>query len=353
MSNSEDYKIEQYLRQQIPFLSGSTMQRDTRGHSRATCFVIDFSNPTDITTHSQASPVSHDHISSALASSTSVGLNNASSDRSTQKCFAKVYPDYRTDDLRRIEQTYHQLQVNTANIVHVQYLPDTNETFCAYEFITGPTFNDLLSQKPLSFIENLGYRIGAELHKFSQIQGDPVKFQQSLDRELATLLQNARRQKLLYNSKYSEKLPEVDLDRLERSLNHLKQAIYATTPTFVHSDINLNNVIIHAGEPYIIDTDGGKIKFRALDFRGNCWWGWTGDNVDRERAAYRGIYRGLFQDHIPDSFHQELAFTMIYEFILRVQRYTGDDEQVHYSFLRWHDNLEQTNYFENYRFGWF
>jgi len=37
--------------------------------------------------------------------------------------------------------------------------------------------------------------------------------------------------------------------------------------------------------PYFIDIDGGKIKSRALDFRGNCWYGWTGDNLEKDRAV--------------------------------------------------------------------
>lgn len=303
-----------FLQTKIRLLRDSIIEQDFRGHSRVPCFVVT---------------------------------------KSKEKYFVKLYPSDRVQNLKDIEATYAKLKIPTANIVSVQYLPELDRTFCAYKYITGPTFNELLSQKPLKFIEDLGHRIGEELRKFSQVQGDPAEFQQSLERELADLMQNVRHQKELYNSKNSEKLPEIDLDRLERSLNYLKRAIYATTPTFVHSDINLNNVIIHEDKPYIIDTDGGKIKFRALDFRGNCWWGWTGDNVERERAAYRGIYRGLFRDQIPDSFHQELAFTMIYEFILRVQKYVGDNEQIHYSFLRWHENLEKTNYFEGYRFSWF
>ena len=33
---------------------------------------------------------------------------------------------------------------------------------------------------------------------------------------------------------------------------------------------------------------------------------------------YRGIYKGLFNGEIPEQFNKELAFTIIYEFFLKI-----------------------------------
>lgn len=298
----------------INLLQNCNIVRDLRGHSRALCYIAK---------------------------------------SSTDKYFIKVYSGDRTSELFYIESIYDLLQIHTAHIIQANYLVELDATYCVYEFIEGPTLNELLPQLSIDELEQKGHQVGCKLNKFSSIKGDVQKFQCAFDQELSELLSLNRAKQLEYNNSHAEKLPAIDLDRLEKSLEVLKPAIYASDPVFIHSDINLNNIITHQAQPYFIDTEGGKIKFRALDFRGNCWWGWTGENVDKERAIYRGIYRGLFHDQIPDIFHQELSFTMIYEFLLRNQRYKDDPEQIHYSFLRWHDNLEQTNYFENYHFEWF
>lgn len=309
-------KIQQ-LQKQVSLLSDAIITQDTRGHSKALCLVV----------QPQAS--------------------------ARPAYFTKIYPEDRQAQLLKIESTYRQLKIPTAKIIDITYLPSINETVCSHQYLAGPTLKEILPISTVEEYENLGYQVGAELSKFAQVQGDPQKFQQDFDAELAQLWDNVYQKKREYNQTHIQKLPIVNLHRLEKSFNYLKTFVYATTPVFVHSDINLNNIIIHRGKPYFIDTDGGGIKFRALDFRGNCWWGWTGNNVEKERAVYRGIYRGLFTDQIPKSFHQELAFTMIYEFILRVYKYRNDPEQIHYSFLRWHDILTLTRYFENYTFDWF
>lgn len=309
-----DGSLELVLRDEVGFLQDCKMQRDLRGHSRAACYVLE---------------------------------------KMGQQYFMKVYSGDRKEDLWRVEATYAQLNVNTAKIIKTEYLEQLHKTFCIYEYIDGKTLNELLGACDITEAENLGYLVGKETSKFVQLEGDADKFQSEFEAELKPLWANAYRIKREYNMSHEQKLPVINLPRLEKSAQQLKEFIYATKPTFVHSDINLNNIIIHDGEPYFIDTDGGKIKFRALDFRGNCWWGWSGSNVEKERAIYRGIYRGMFNDAIPDSFHQELAFTMIYEFIMRLWRYRGIDEQTHYSFLRWHENLKRTNYFEKYKFPWF
>lgn len=307
-------KVLAELRQKVDFLRAYSVERDLRGHSRALCYI---------------------------ASSEST------------KYFIKVYRDNRVDELKYIELIYDLININTAKIIQTDFLPKINATYCIYEFIDGATLNELLPTLSELELEQKGYQVGQEVRKFFVIKGEPKKFQQAFDQELKDLMKLNRAKKVEYNKSHSELLPEIDLDRLEKSIYYLKTFIYATNPVFVHSDINLNNIIFHQDQPYFIDTEGGKIKFRALNFRGNCWWAWSGDNIDKERAVYRGIYRGVFQDKIPDNFHKELAFTMMYEFLLRNKRYENDPEQIHYSFLRWHDNLEQTNYFEDYHFEWF
>lgn len=312
--------LEAYLRQEIAFLRDCQIRRDTRGHSRIPCFVIE--KPADV-------PGSHTQF------------------------FMKLYPTDRTHDLRQIESFYRQTQVPTAKIVQLGYLPDTEQTYCIYEFITGKTLRELLQKTSANGLEDIGYQTGVELSKFRQVTSSDQSLRNDFSRHLKLLLNNAHTQKRNYNKTHHRKLPRINLRKLEQSLWQLKNVTDQVELTFTHGDINLYNIILHNCHPVFIDTDGGKITYRALDFRGNCWWGWTGNNTEREQAIYRGIYRGYFADEIPVEFHQELGFAIIYEFLLRLQRYEGINEQTYYSFLRWHDILERTKYFENYHFDWF
>lgn len=84
-------------------------------------------------------------------------------------------------------------------------------------------------------------------------------------------------------------------------------------------------------------------------------FGWDGDNIKAEQAIYRGIYKGLFNRNIPDSFHKELAFTIIYEFLLKIfeGNKRNDIGKIEYIFSKFGDIFDRTNYFENYKFEWF
>lgn len=306
-------KIQQ-LQQQVLFLRDSNITQDLRGHSKLLCLVVQ---------------------------------------RGDKKFFTKVYMGDNRDHLKKVEEIYQKFGVPTARIVNLQYLPVTDETVCSYEYIEGPTLKELLPTSTLAEYESLGYQAGAFLNRFSATKGNLVQIQANFEDTLKKLWENVFQKKFIYNQTHNPKLPSINLYRLQKSFEQLKTFVYAAQPVFIHNDINLSNIIIHNHKTYFIDTDGCNFNFRSLGFRGNCWWGWTGNNVDKEHAIYRGIYRGLFQDSIPAEFRKELAFAIVYEFILRVYKYRNDMEQVRYSFLRWYDIFTITDYFENYRFDWF
>lgn len=322
MNHSLDYEAQ--LRQEIDFLRDCQMERDLRGHSQVPCFIL--------------------HKTS---------VKKIGTKRTNTKYFMKVYRGNRVDELKYIESAYKLAHIPTAFIVKIGYLEMTNQTFCIYDFIEGDTLGEWLSQALQAQAEEFGIKVGEELRKFVKLKGDSQKIKQAINLELSELLMLAHSQKISYNQNHAEPLPEVDLYRLEKSMQNLKPALYATTPVFIHSDLNLNNIIINQGKPYFIDTEGSQIGFRALNFRGNCWWCWNGDDTAKEQAVYRGIYRGAFHNQIPASFHQELGFAVMYQFLHRVKKYSNNEAQVHYSFLHWRDLLEQTHYFENYKFDWF
>lgn len=306
-----------YLQTQVSFLAGSKVVRDRRGHSRVPCFTLQ---------------------------------------KGKEKFFAKLYPGYRERSLQDIDRKYDQLNIPTPRIIHLTYLPSIDKTFCVYGYIEGATFAELLPKLSIAEIEQLGRKVGRELKKFVHEQGNQQEFQEKFDVEILALVKNMYLQRsICYQHNYE--LSKIDLGRFEKSLQNLKQVIYQIPPNFAHTDINLTNIIFNKDRPILVDTDGSKMVFRALDFRGIVWWCWNSEMTvtekEREAAAYRGIFQGMFDDKIPHSFHQELSFTMMYEFLIRLQKYAGDNEQTCYSFMRWYENLKQTEYFERYKFPWF
>ena len=57
---------------------------------------------------------------------------------------------------------------------------------------------------------------------------------------------------------------------------------------------------------------------------------------------------------MPDKFHQELACTVIYEFLLKVNEVneTKDMKRLEYLFQKFGDIFNRTDYFESYQFDW-
>ena len=204
-------------------------------------------------------------------------------------------------------------------------------------------------------IENIGLQVGENLSKFKKIKYNKQEIIDLNDKEFNKLINILYISKDFYEKNESEKLYYIDLDRLCDDFLEYKKYVYKNEPTFIHGDINLHNVIVKDGKTYFIDTSNGKSSFRSLDFRGNCWFGWDGDNKINEQAMYRGIYKGLFKGEIPEQFNKELAFTIIYEFFLKINDgYRKKDmEKIKYNFHKFGDIFDRTNYFENYKFEWF
>lgn len=266
------------------------------------------------------------------------------------KYFVKIYDNDRRNDLNEIYNVYYKLNIPTAKILKLEYSPECNKTLCAYEYIDGKTLKELALSENEQELEKIGISVGKQIKKFEKIKGNKEEIVKLLNSELKILMENANEEQEKYKEKI--KLQKIDLERLDNSLNLLKKYVYLNDPSFIHNDVNYNNIIIKNNVPYFIDTDGAKIKFRALDFRGNCWWTWNGKNIRNEQAVYRGIYLGLFDGKIPGEFHKELAFTMIYEFLLRLKSYTDNEKEVLYTFGYFKPIFDVTNYFENYRFSW-
>lgn len=197
-------------------------------------------------------------------------------------------------------------------------------------------------------LEKMGYMVGSYLRKFNDVIADSKSIINNLEQEL-----NEMKEIAFTKQKEFESLNFIDLNRLFKSLDKVKEYVYSTKPKFIHGGLTFNNVIIKDRLPYFIDTDGGKYSFRTIDFRGNWWWTWSGENILKEQALYRGIYKGLFDNSIPKEFHQELAFTMIYTFLYRLRKYQGSPNEVKFTFSKFKTMFDNTSYFENYTFSWF
>lgn len=260
--------------------------------------------------------------------------------------FVKIYKNNRIHDLKYIRETYVDLKVPTAQLFAMGYLKVYDKTYAIYEYIEGQTLLESTKELDLEEIEIIGKKVGTYISKFKAISVNKEDLIKKCDDEFELLIKE-------FNSVKNNR--NIDADRIVKNFNELKDYVYMTTPSFIHKDINLNNIIVNDNEPYFIDTDGGKVSFRALDFRGICWYTWDGDNKIKEQAMYRGIFKGLFNDNIPDNFHKEIAFTIYYEFFLKVKEAinNNDKERLGFIFEKFGNIFDRTNYFENYRFDWF
>lgn len=275
--------------------------------------------------------------------------------KDNQKYFIKIYNSNRIQDLLNIEEVYQKMKIPTAKIIEKGYLEEINKTYVVYEYIEGKTLKELTKELEIEEIEKIGNRVGNYLARFKDIKGNTEHVKNSYELEFKKLIDNLYFMKNQYEEKQNKKLAPIDLDRLCKNFLEYKEYVYKVESSFIHGDINLSNVIVKNGETYFIDTDGGKFSFRSLDFRGNCWYGWDGENKEKEQAIYRGIYKGLFDGNIPDEFNKELAFTVIYEFFLKVfePNKTGSIEKLENTFNKFNDIFVRTNYFEDYKFEWF
>lgn len=260
--------------------------------------------------------------------------------------FAKIYKNNRTEDIDYIESIYDKLEVPTAKVIEKGYLEVYDKTYVIYEYIDGKTLKESTKELELEELEKIGEKVGNYISRFKNISGNKEELIETCNKEFESLIED------LYSVK---KYESINIERVVRDFNNLKEYVYKTNPSFIHKDINLNNVIVHKDEPYFIDTDGGKVSFRTLDFRGICWWTWDGDNKLNEQAIYRGIFKGLFNDNIPDNFHKEIAFTIYYEFLLKVKEAinNNDNQRMDFIFEKFGKIFDRTNYFEDYKFDWF
>lgn len=275
--------------------------------------------------------------------------------RNTQKYFIKIYEGNRLENIEFVDSIYQKLRIPTAKIIEKNYLKEFNKTCVIYEYIEGKTLKELTKEVEVKKIEKIGYKVGSYLSKFEQITGDKEKLIKEYEIRFKELIDKLYDMKNYYESQENKPLPPICLAKMCAVFEQYKVYIYNTKPCFIHKDINFNNIIVKNNETYFIDNDGGRLSFRAFDFRGICWWTWEGENIEKEQAMYRGIYKGLFHGNIPDNFHKELAFTIIYEFLLKIEEVykTHDMARMEYVFYKFLFIFEKTNYFENYKFEWF
>lgn len=275
-------------------------------------------------------------------------------EKDNQKYFIKIYESNRLNDIKIIDNIYNELKIPTAKIFEINYLEKFDKTFVVYEFIEGKTLLEFTKEKSLKDIEEVGMRVGKHLSKFKSLECDKDKIIDLFEKEIKKLIENLYSMIRYYEKNGKHALRFIDVDRLFSNFNQYKECVYNTKPVFIHRDINLKNILVKNDEVYFIDTDGGKFSFSVLDFRGICWWTWDGENKINEQAMYRGIFKGLLGNLIPDVFHQELAFTIIYEFLLKIEEVNKnkDLERMEFLFSKFGDIFSKTNYFENYKFDW-
>lgn len=265
-----------------------------------------------------------------------------------KKYFVKIINENLEEKIASIYKKYNDSCILTPKIFYLKYFKEIDKTCIVTEYIDGKSLLDIMNDKSCEELEMIAISIGNMLRSFNNDIIDKNKIINSLNDDLEFMMKNA------YDLQNKlDDLPYINLNKIFRSLEKIKKYVYSTKPKFIHGDITFNNIIIKEDKIYFIDIENGKNSFRSLDFKGNWWWTWQGENVLKEQALYRGIYKGLFDGKIPEQFHKELAFTMIYTFLSRLKKYKENDGEIQYTFLKFKDMFDKTNYFEDYHFEWF
>ena len=265
-----------------------------------------------------------------------------------EKYFVKIIDGNIEKKLIKIYRIYNDNNILTPKIVYLKYFEDIDKTCIVSYYIDGKSLLDIMNNKSCDELEKIGFFVGNKLRKFKYDTSNKKNIIDNLNKKLENMKKNA----YILQDKFTN-LPFIDLDRIFKSLENNKKYVYLTKPKFIHGDVTFNNVILKDDKIYFIDIDGGKYNFRSLDFKGNWWWTWQGDNILKEQALYRGIYKGLFCGIIPKQFHKELAFTMIYTFLSRLEKYKDNYYEIQYTFLKFKEMFEKTDYYEDYYFEWF
>lgn len=275
-------------------------------------------------------------------------------EKDNKKYFVKILNENKMISIEFIDKVYKKLEIPTAHVVEKGYIDEVNKTYVVYEFIEGETLKKLTREWKEEKLEEISYSVGKYLSRFEEITCKKEEILSTIIFDNKTLIETLYFMKEYYNKNEKYELAPIDLDRLIKDFLEYKEYVYKTKTRFIHKDINLSNIIVKNNELYLIDTDGGSYGFRALDFRGNCWYGWQGDYIKQEQAVFRGIYKGMFNGDIPEDFYKELAYTMIYEFLLKIREVfkTKDMKGMKEIFDRFYYIFDKTNYFENYKFEW-
>lgn len=265
-----------------------------------------------------------------------------------KKYFLKVFNGNTEDKLNEIYEIYTKYNIPTPKLVYLKYFSEIDKTCLVNEYIKGKTLLEVMEEESVVDLENLAFRIGKTLQQFPLSASCKTDIIITMNNELEELKKNAINLQNQVND-----LAIIDLRRIFDSLEINKKYVYSSDSYFIHGDITFNNILISNDNFYLIDIESGRESFRILNFKGNWWWTWNGTNILKEQAIYRGIYKGLFDAEIPKKFHKELGFTMIYTFLSRLNKYRENTGEVQYTFSKFKEMFDNTNYFENYYFSWF
>lgn len=164
--------------------------------------------------------------------------------KDNQKYFVKIYKNNRIDDIKYIDKIYASLQIPTAKVIELVYLKQFDRTLVVYEFIEGKTLLELTKYTSLRDLEDIGRWVGKYLSKFKTLKCNEEEIKYLFEKELETLIENLYYMKKYYDKNGTHELFYIDLEKMCNNFNEYKKYIYATKVSFIHKDINLNNILV-------------------------------------------------------------------------------------------------------------
>lgn len=238
---------------------------------------------------------------------------------------------------RTICQIYQQASIRSLEYLGYGYY--ATRPFYLYRYIAGENLKTLSNT---SYTVRETYQAGVQAGRTLQhLQNLPPQDFPTIPREDLDALvlhgQQLYRQllhdQMVYRLLQKHQLPPL-LSSLMPIFAHAATIFADLSPALIHGDIKRSNIIIDpAGHQHFIDIGAMKVSYAVFNFRYQIIWDLLPENRQR-RAFTRGFFDGFFDQQYPKTFHQQIIFISVLNFLEHTTKFSHDTAELDWYFSR-------------------
>ena len=223
---------------------------------------------------------------------------------------------------------------NIAKMIECNYVKEENSTYIVYEFLKGETLKQKISTLSYNEITIYSEKLTMELTKlimnnsFALAKEDIVKKYIKVLEESTKQIEHYQKNNIIKSSYF------FNLKKLKKVYTNLLDKVKENEIYFVHSDLNLSNIMIYENEVYLLDIEDACFNYMGYHFKCLCWWFY--ENYEYKKK-YLYFYNNVIQKLeiiFKKDLQHEIFLGMIYEYLHRIIRYKGNDQQIDYTLLK-------------------